>query len=55
MKDFIQLLLQLVPLGKEVAKQVKNAKDKHEKKAIRKAIRRRALDELRKRVLRDLP
>ena len=55
MKKFLKLALALLPIGKEAAKQVKNAKDKHEKKKIRKAIRRHALDELRKLVLRDLP
>ena len=48
MKDFLTTALEILKMGKAIAKAYREAKDKAEKAAIRKAIKKRDLDKLRK-------
>jgi hypothetical protein len=48
MKDAIKLILEILSLGKSIYKEYKKVKDASKRKAIRKAIKEKDLDALRR-------
>lgn len=48
MKDAVKLILEIIGLGKAIYKEYKKVKDAKKKKAIRKAIKEKNLDDLRR-------